>query len=367
MQNVHVPLEAPSSGDFASRCSSISNADRKTYCQMASVADEAIGNVTKAFKTAFDGEDYVRVCVCVCVRVCMCVWGGGGVGGGEKEIEEQRNCEGRETEGRGSMYSHQNSHILPPQVVVIAGDNGGTPQGAGNNMPLRGQKAQLWEGGVRNNAIVWGSALPKASHGTVYDNGMVHVTDWHETFASLASAKTKGKPVDGKNVWDAITTGSTSPRNEFLINYDPCSGHGSCSGVEYAYREGDYKLLVGVTAGQCEFSFCFAPYVDYSLSLSLVSLLPALSPPSYPLSTPPSHPFSPPSHPPLPLPLLSLSPPPPPPPPHTHTHRHADSNLQRVHPRAQGNGKGLVLLRPIRRRPRRWRQALRLLWPAVLG
>ena len=81
---------------------------------------------------------------------------------------------------------------------------------------------------------------------------MVHVTDIHETFASLASAKTKGKPVDGKNIWDAITTGSASPRTEFLINYDPCSGHGACSGVEYAYREGDYKLLVGVTPGQCK-------------------------------------------------------------------------------------------------------------------
>lgn len=88
MQNVHVPLEVPSSGDFESACSSVVNADRKTYCSMAFLADEAIGNVTDAFKATFDGEDY---------------------------------------------------------VVVIAGDNGGSPQGAGNNMPLRGQKGQLWE------------------------------------------------------------------------------------------------------------------------------------------------------------------------------------------------------------------------------
>ena len=30
------------------------------------------------------------------------------------------------------------------------------------------------------------------------------------------------------------------------MNYDPCSGHGACAGIEWGYRDGDWKLMVGV-------------------------------------------------------------------------------------------------------------------------
>jgi len=104
LQNVHVPLESPG-GKYDAACASVPNADRKTFCSMASIADDAIGNVTATLATAFAGEDY---------------------------------------------------------LVVVSGDNGGIPTGAGNNYPLRGHKAELWEGGVRNSAIVLGSAVPTA-------------------------------------------------------------------------------------------------------------------------------------------------------------------------------------------------------------
>ena len=83
-----------------------------------------------------------------------------------------------------------------------------------------------------------------------------------------------GKPLDGISVWKEITTGSQSPRSEFIVNVDPCSGHGKCNGVEVydytctlsingfarvsanhnnafamqsAIRSGDWKFLSGVT------------------------------------------------------------------------------------------------------------------------
>ncbi len=198
-QNVHAPLESPG-GKYDAACAIVPDSDRRTFCAMAAIADEAIGNVTSLLASTFAGEDY---------------------------------------------------------LVVVAGDNGGMPMSAGNNYPLRGHKAELWEGGIRNNAIVWGSLVPADRRGTTYTGGLIHVMDWHATFAALgagaggsdpAAAVADAKTLDGVAVWDALTTGGPSPRNEFLINYDPCSGHGSCSGIEYGYRFGDMKLMVGTAS-----------------------------------------------------------------------------------------------------------------------
>ncbi len=72
-------------------------------------------------------------------------------------------------------------------------------------MPLRGKKGQIWEGGTRNNAVVWGNLVPEAVRRT-YSRGLVHVTDWHATFAALGGATLKGKAdLDGLNVWDALS------------------------------------------------------------------------------------------------------------------------------------------------------------------
>eukprot|EP00658_Telonema_sp_P-2_P065178 TRINITY_DN54490_c0_g1_i2.p1 TRINITY_DN54490_c0_g1~~TRINITY_DN54490_c0_g1_i2.p1 ORF type:complete len:514 (+),score=102.27 TRINITY_DN54490_c0_g1_i2:195-1736(+) len=192
LQNVHEPLESPG-GKYDEQCKDVANSDRKTYCAMAAIADEAIGNLTSLIEETFAGESY---------------------------------------------------------LMVISGDNGGIPMGAGNNWPLRGTKGELWEGGIRNNAVLWGSMVPKDKHGTNYNKSMVHVKDWHATFVALSKATLPPRaPIDGVNVWDSIVSGaahsSNTGSNEFLINYDPCSGHGACAGEEWGYREHDLKLLYG--------------------------------------------------------------------------------------------------------------------------
>jgi len=188
IQNVHAPLESIAQYTESSACKNIVNADRKTFCGMANAADEAIGNMTAALETAFPGEDI---------------------------------------------------------VMVISGDNGGMPQVAGNQCPtltdpncLRGHKAEMWEGGIRNNALLCSKTmLPSGRSGKTYSKGLVHMMDWHATLRTLAGAQDKEtKPVDGVSVWDAITKDEQSPRTEFLVNVDPCSGHGSCNGQEAAYH-----------------------------------------------------------------------------------------------------------------------------------
>jgi len=204
MQNVHSPNEAPDSYVNDEGCAQVQNSQRKIFCGMARAADEVIGNITTTLAETFPGEDV---------------------------------------------------------VVVIGGDNGG--QGNGNcpeyskdGLCLRGAKGSLWEGGIRNHALLCSKTLlPSSVKGQTYSKGLVHVMDWHATFRDLAGAADKEKTVDGLNVWDAIVADTDSPRKEFFVNVDPCSGHGACAGEEAAFRYqgcvegdsskdcGDWKLV----------------------------------------------------------------------------------------------------------------------------
>ena len=191
LQNVHVPLQSPGE-KYDNVCNNIPNSDRRTFCSMATIADEAIGNITSLIKTEFKTDKY---------------------------------------------------------LVIIAGDNGGIPTGAGNNFPLRGHKAEFWEGGVRNNALLWGSVIPSYNKGSTYTNGLINIVDIHEIFSFLGQTKLKSKNnhTDGLNtLWFDIINNKKSSRTEFLIGYDPCSGHGRCTGVAYGYRLNDMKYLSGI-------------------------------------------------------------------------------------------------------------------------
>jgi arylsulfatase B/arylsulfatase I/J len=222
-QNVHSPLEAPAEYTEAEPCASITDANRKTFCGMAKAADEAIGKITTQIDSLFPKDDV---------------------------------------------------------VYVISGDNGGQTSAAGNNCPdfgkgkvcLRGQKGDLYEGGVRNNALLCSKTLiPDGMKGQTYSKGLVHITDWHATLRDLGGASDKGsKVVDGKNVFDAITSNADSPRTEFFINLDPCSGRQeSCAGKESAYR---FNGCVGDDCGDWKYYDVhtalgwFPPVMEYKCS-----------------------------------------------------------------------------------------------------
>jgi arylsulfatase A-like enzyme len=130
-------------------------------------------------------------------------------------------------------------------LIIFHSDNGGTKNAmfAGqmtdlskvklpcDNGPYRDGKGSLFEGGSRVAACAnWpGHIKPQ----TV--DGIMHVVDLYPTFASLAGASTaKCKPLDGKNVWDTISSGKASPRNEIVYNVEP---------FRAAVRQGDWKLI----------------------------------------------------------------------------------------------------------------------------
>lgn len=130
-------------------------------------------------------------------------------------------------------------------LILFHSDNGGTKNAmfAGvmadvskikipcDNGPYRDGKGALFEGGTRVCAFANWPGKIKAGK---YD-GLIHAVDVFTTLASLAGASTKEcKPLDGLNIWNALSEGGPSPRSEIVYNVEPFRG---------SIRQGDWKLI----------------------------------------------------------------------------------------------------------------------------
>ncbi|XP_065914604.1 arylsulfatase B-like [Dysidea avara] len=183
-QSIHYPMEAPQK--YIDECSYIPYDNRRILCGMLRAADEGIANITARLK--------------------------------------ERN-------------------FLDDTIIIFTTDNGGQTMLGSSNLPLRGNKMTVFEGGVRGNAFVWGSKLPKLN----YDNHqLIHATDWLPTIvegiAGLELDKDKWA-LDGYNVWKTITNNDETPRKEVLINLDPpTKGFRG----QAAIRVGQWKLVTGL-------------------------------------------------------------------------------------------------------------------------
>lgn len=204
-QAVHSPIDAPPG--LWPGCSHISDAKRRTYCSMVMALDEGVGDLTTAYK---------------------------------------------------------NLGLFNDTVFLFLSDNGGDNGESGFNVPLRGQKGSVWEGGVRSQTFVHWSGFSAALKGSVW-GGMAHAADWGVTLtASLGhQALTEaGEPAfDGFNLWPALVSGGASPRTEMLLSLrdaNVCRGKDPlCRHPGFlAYRKGRYKLIYGMPgmSGDADFN-----------------------------------------------------------------------------------------------------------------
>mgnify|MGYP002737446254 CR=1 FL=1 len=121
-------------------------------------------------------------------------------------------------------------------IVVFLSDNGGpTPDNASDNRPLRGQKGNPWEGGIRVPfAMQWPGRIPA---GMVYEQPVISL-DIFATIAALAQAPLDPeRPLDGVNLLPYLTGEKTGAPHEaiYLRMFD--------RGV-FAVRSGDLKLVI---------------------------------------------------------------------------------------------------------------------------
>jgi len=173
---VHAPLE--SIEKYLARFSNIEEKKRRTFAAMLSAMDDAVGNVL----------------------------------GKIRELGQEENT-----------------------LIFFISDNGGpTPSTTSGNGPLRGFKAQTWEGGIRVPWIVqWKGHLPA---GKVDDRPVIQL-DIHPT--ALAAAGVDIKPewkLDGVNLLPFLTREKQQPPHAALFWR---------FGGQIAIRVGDWKLVKG--------------------------------------------------------------------------------------------------------------------------
>ncbi len=134
-------------------------------------------------------------------------------------------------------------------LIIFFSDNGGTNgddsnrypdtkakgKARGLNIPLRGWKTQVYEGGIRVPAFVnWPKKLSPAKVTTP-----VHAIDWMPTICALLGIpEAKGAKWDGVNIWPTLI----GEENPVLANRELY-----CQGVRRrsaALRQGNWKLVV---------------------------------------------------------------------------------------------------------------------------
>lgn len=97
-------------------------------------------------------------------------------------------------------------------LVLFTTDNGGMinfsseedgspiwPSSYGENVPLRGSKATLFEGGVRVTAFITGGVIRDMYRGTTFE-GYSHITDFHVLIREMMKSQTD--ELDGLNVFE---------------------------------------------------------------------------------------------------------------------------------------------------------------------
>ncbi len=119
-------------------------------------------------------------------------------------------------------------------LFFFSSDNGGPAPGkVTSNGDLRAAKGTVYEGGVRVPALMaWEGKIPA---GAIVKTPM-HIVDLYPTLLGVAHAKVdQHLPLDGLDMWEAISKDQAMPDREILINAAPRSG---------ALRSGGWKLVV---------------------------------------------------------------------------------------------------------------------------
>lgn len=180
----HSPFQAPE--EYVKRYSHIKDEQRRLYAAMVTAMDDAIGHVLKALDEKGMRDDTVIV------------------------------------------FQSDNGGV---RSALFAGESKVGDNLPADNGPYREGKGTLYEGGTRVVGFMnWPGHIKP---GVV--QGLSHVVDMYPTLAAIAGAKMeKNKPLDGMNLWPAISEGTKTPRDEVVYNVDPTSG---------AVRVGNMKLV----------------------------------------------------------------------------------------------------------------------------
>jgi arylsulfatase A-like enzyme len=131
---------------------------------------------------------------------------------------------------RALSESGQTSRTL----VFFFSDNGGPVRNGANNSPLRGQKGDVYEGGVRVPFLVsWPGRLPA---GSTYDEPVSSLDVLATTLAVAGLPMPSDKTYDGVNILPYLAGEANAAPHERLF-------WRRAGGAAWAVREGNWKLV----------------------------------------------------------------------------------------------------------------------------
>ncbi|RYX85032.1 N-acetylgalactosamine-6-sulfatase [bacterium] len=138
-----------------------------------------------------------------------------------------------------------NPKLRDNTLVIFASDNGPEP-GAGLAGTFRGNKGQIYEGGIREPLIVWGPGiLPANRRGTVNKTAVVSAVDFLPSILKLAGVEAAPQG-DGTDLSDTFkgqkTTGRTQPL--FWKRPPDRAGNDDQTFPDLAVRDGNWKFLM---------------------------------------------------------------------------------------------------------------------------
>jgi arylsulfatase A-like enzyme len=127
-------------------------------------------------------------------------------------------------------------------VICFTSDNGGLSTSEGSptsNLPLRGGKGWLYEGGIREPFLIRAPGVAKA--GNVCDTPVIS-TDFYPTILDLAGVPPKpDQHQDGQSLVPLLKGEQSIDRDALFWHYPHYSNQGGIPGG--AIRVGDYKLI----------------------------------------------------------------------------------------------------------------------------
>ena len=134
-------------------------------------------------------------------------------------------------DGVGRVLAALNETGLDKNTMVIfMADNGGDPKYGGSNKPFRGQKATLFEGGIRVPCLMrWPGKIKSGST----TEAAVGAIDLFPTFCQMAGVNPAPYKPDGLDLGSLLTKGKIDKDRELLFELHTAS----------ALRVGDWKVL----------------------------------------------------------------------------------------------------------------------------
>jgi arylsulfatase A-like enzyme len=141
--------------------------------------------------------------------------------------------------------------IAENTIVFFMSDNGGLATAEGQptcNLPLRGGKGWLYEGGIREPMLVKWPGVVKA--GSVCDEPVTS-TDFYPTMLEMAGLPLKpAQHVDGESMVPLLKSTGRPQRQALYWHYPHYSNQGGKPGG--AVRAGDFKLIESYEDGRIE-------------------------------------------------------------------------------------------------------------------